>query len=396
MIRVSVVSTKDIVRKIPKIAIIILILISVVGIVKASNKYLSKTELSMKMAISYLTEEIPAMGDTNITDISKVNPKQLLDKELMLSEILVKEENPVNDENMEYDDNQETTSASTNADNDNAKIDAEQTIETNNENQQEIQIEKVEENLKTEVVNSSYKQTHNYEIDGVKIKNESKYDLNTLNLSSNNSKIENKNIIIFHTHTCESYTQTQSSTYVESGNYRTTDLNYSVAKVGDVMQTYLTSYGFNVIHDKTYHDYPAYNGSYGRSLKTVSAILQKNPKTQIIIDLHRDAMSDESYAPKVKIGDEYVSQIMFVIGTDGSGLEHDNWKKNLEFAIKVQKKGNEMYPGLFKPIIVRNARYNQHLSSAATIIEFGATGNTLEECEGAAKYLSKVLDEVIK
>lgn len=55
-----------------------------------------------------------------------------------------------------------------------------------------------------------------------------------------------------------------------------------------------------------------------------------------------------------------------------------------------------MYPGLFKNIILRNARYNQHLGSDSTIIEFGATGNTLEECEISAKYLAKVLDEVVK
>ena len=78
------------------------------------------------------------------------------------------------------------------------------------------------------------------------------------------------------------------------------------------------------------------------------------------------------------------------------GLEHPNWKHNLEFAIKVQEKANEMYPGLFKNIILRNARYNQHLGEDSTIIEFGATGNTLEECEVSAKYLAKVLDEVVK
>ena len=85
---------------------------------------------------------------------------------------------------------------------------------------------------------------------------------------------------------------------------------------------------------------------------------------------------------------------MFVIGTNGSGLEHPNWKHNLEFAIKVQQRANEMYPGLFKSILVRNARYNQNLGANATIIEFGATGNTLEECEVSAKYLAKVLNEV--
>ena len=219
------------------------------------------------------------------------------------------------------------------------------------------------------------------------------FNLDELQLSTDNVNTDNKNVIIFHTHTCESYTQTENCRYEESGNYRTTNLEYSVSKVGDELGKYLTNYGFNVIHNKTYHDYPAYNGSYGRSLKTVSDILSKN-KANIIIDLHRDAMNDETYAPKVKIGDEYVSQIMFVIGTDGSGLKHDNWKQNLEFAIKVQQKGNELYPGLFKPIILRNARYNQNLSSEAVIVEFGATGNTLEEATGASKYLAKVLSEI--
>ena len=41
----------------------------------------------------------------------------------------------------------------------------------------------------------------------------------------------------------------------------------------------------------------------------------------------------------------------------------------------MQEKANELYPGLFKPIILRNSRYNQHLAKAACIIEVGATGN---------------------
>ena len=87
---------------------------------------------------------------------------------------------------------------------------------------------------------------------------------------------------------------------------------------------------------------------------------------------------------------------MFVIGTDGGGLKHDKWKKNLKLAIKIQEKANEMYPGLFKPIIVRNSRYNQHVSEGACIIEVGATGNTLEQCLVSMKYLSSVIFEVMK
>ena len=106
--------------------------------------------------------------------------------------------------------------------------------------------------------------------------------------------------------------------------------------------------------------------------------------------------SNANYAPSVKIGDETAAQLMFVIGTDGGGLQHLNWQQNLKFAVKVQQKANEMYPGLFRPIIVRNSRYNQHLAKAATIIEVGATGNTLEHCLTSFMYLSKVISEVVK
>ena len=52
--------------------------------------------------------------------------------------------------------------------------------------------------------------------------------------------------------------------------------------------------------------------------------------------------------------------------------------------------------GLFKPIILRDSRYNQQLATGASIIEVGATGNTLEQCLNSMKYLSKVLSEVLK
>ena len=157
----------------------------------------------------------------------------------------------------------------------------------------------------------------------------------------------------------------------------------------------MLSYGFNVTHDTTYHDYPNYSGSYGRSMATVENVLLSHSGTDIIIDLHRDAIADSSYAPSVIIGDEKVSQLMFVIGTDGGGLEHPNWRNNLKFAIAVQKKANELYPGLFRSILLRNSRYNQQLGNAACIIEVGATGNTLEESMGAMKYLALVLNSVL-
>lgn len=178
------------------------------------------------------------------------------------------------------------------------------------------------------------------------------------------------------------------------GTYRTTDLNYTVSRVGDELQNYLNDFGFNVNHNKTYHDYPAYTGSYSRSLSTVRGILNSF-NSDIIIDLHRDAIgSKETYAPMVKIGEDYCAQLMFVMGTNGGGLTHPNWENNLKFAVKTQQKANEMYPGFFKPIILRNSRYNQHLGKAACIIEVGATGNTLDQALNSMKYLAEVFKEL--
>ena len=237
---------------------------------------------------------------------------------------------------------------------------------------------------------------YNFEVNSVKIKNETDIDLTNIDKNTENLNINKDNIIIFHTHTCESYTQSENYTYNSSGNYRTTDLNYSVARVGDELTNYLVSFGFNVNHDKTFHDYPAYNGSYGRSLSTVSNLINTFP-SDIIIDIHRDAIgSNENYAPLVQIGDDFCAQIMFVIGSNGSGLEHPNWQSNFKFAVKVQEKANEMYPGLFKPIILRNSRYNQQLGKAACIIEVGATGNTLDQTLLSMKYLANIMNETLK
>lgn len=249
---------------------------------------------------------------------------------------------------------------------------------------------------KTEVVTTNpIAENFTQEYNGIKIRNETSFELTDTNLNPNNLSINNKDIIIFHTHTCESYAPSEKYPYEQTGNYRTTDLNYTVSRVGDELEKYLGIYGFNVLHDRTYHDYPAYTGSYSRSLNTVQGLLnQKN--SDIIIDLHRDAIgSNSNYDPTVKIGDDYAAQIMFVMGSNGGGLSHPNWQTNLQFAVKIQEKANELYPGLFKPMIFRNSRYNQHLGKAACIIEVGATGNTLEQCLNSMKYLSEVMNEAL-
>ena len=252
------------------------------------------------------------------------------------------------------------------------------------------------ETTKTEVVTPNpIAENANVQYGNVKIKNQTTFNL-TEDILNPDIKIDNKNILIFHTHSCESYTPSEKYQYTQTGNYRTTDLNYTVVRVGTELENYLKQYNINVVHNTSYHDYPSYTGSYTRSLQTVENEL-KTTQSDIIIDLHRDAVgSRPDYAPTVKIGDDYAAQIMFVIGTNEGGLWHPNWQQNLKFAVKVQQKAEEMYPGLFKPIMLTKSRYNQHTGKFANIIEVGATGNTLDQCLTSMKYLSAVMNEVLK
>ncbi len=263
------------------------------------------------------------------------------------------------------------------------------------ETEEKITVASVEK-VSTEVVTQNpITESYNVEYGKVKIKNQTTYEL-TQDMLKPDITIDNKNILIFHTHSCESYTSSEQYPYTQTGNYRTTDLNYTVTRVGTELENYLKKYNLNVIHNTSYHDYPAYNGSYTRSLETVENILQTT-SSDIIIDLHRDAIgSRPDYAPTVKIGEDYCAQIMFVIGTNEGGLWHPNWNQNLKFAIKIQEKAEEMYPGLFKPIMLTKSRYNQHTGKYANIMEVGATGNTLEQCLNSMKYLSAVMNEVLK
>lgn len=251
----------------------------------------------------------------------------------------------------------------------------------------EVTTESVSERNLAENYNTTYQ--------NVKIRNQSDCEITEDICNPNDLNLPNaKTVLIYHTHTCESYTPSEKYSYTMTGNYRTTDNNYNMVRVGNELKKYLEEKGFTVIHNTTCHDYPAYSGSYDRSYTTIQGILNQSSNIGLVIDLHRDAVGDgSSYGPTIKVNEESVAQLMFVIGTNGGGLEHPNWTQNLKTAVKIQETGNTIYPGLFRPMIVRNSRYNQHISTGASIIEVGATGNTLEECLLSMQCLANVLDE---
>ena len=385
MFNVTVLKIGDIIKYLVGISIIVMLMVFTARYFSSTKENKNTKNFKILQANSLtkcMEQEIPAMASVNSeNDTQEKNEtsqnnylEQFLQTEISSIKGIQEAEEKVEVEDKNKNQNETTQNA-----------------ETRND----VQLAQ-STNTQTEVVTPNpISENYNVQYGNVKIKNQTTYNL-TEDILKPDIKIDNKNIVIFHTHSCESYTSSEKYPYTQTGNFRTTDLKYTVTQVGSELENYLKKYNLNVVHDTSYHDYPSYTGSYTRSLKTVENIFKTTP-SDIIIDLHRDAIGSRAdYAPTVKIGDDYAAQIMFVIGTNEGGLYHPNWNQNLKFAVKVQQKAEEMYPGLFKPMMVTKSRYNQHTGKYANIMEVGATGNTLEQCLTSMKYLSAVLNEVMK
>lgn len=390
MINMAVISLKDIIKYLVKTTLVIAVVVGLIQYFSHAKENTNKTGfLAQNTLLSCVDITVPGIASLNHTTEEKKQTANIEPLKVALG-IELEMLTSVTDGNTQAVANTDQASNEQKTD----QEEKENQKKQQNQDQQE-KVQHAETGLETQVQKSNVPEKYTTQYNGVKIRNETEYKL-TKEILTPDITVNKKNILLFHTHSCESYTPSEKYQYKQTGNFRTTDKNYSVIRVGTELTNQLQSYGYNVIHDTGYHDYPSYSGSYSSSLKTVTKLLEENENTDVVIDLHRDAIGDKTYAPTVKIGDEYAAQLMFVIGGNGSSIKHENWQQNLKFAVKVQEKANELYPGLFKPIILRYSGYNQHVAKAASIIEVGATGNTLDQTLVSMKYLAKVLSEVLK
>lgn len=310
MFNVTVLKMRDIFKVIIEITFLVVVVLGISKIfhkdTKENSKGVQKIENGIKAVsqfsmINCMDQTIPTMSSINeeYKNIAKEDD-QKEDKNI-LQEMLKTQISSVN----AIKESEEITNKENN-----------ENIQENEKNQteekQEIQL--AQEGLQTQVITRNpISENSNVTYKNVKIKNQTSYTL-TEEMLNPDITIENKNIVLFHTHSCESYTSSDKYPYTPTGTFRTTDLNFTVVRVGTELENQLKQYKYNVIHNTDYHDYPSYNGSYTRSLATVENILKTNP-SDIIIDVHRDAVGSRSdYAPTVKIGDtDEAAQIMFVI-----------------------------------------------------------------------------------
>lgn len=193
----------------------------------------------------------------------------------------------------------------------------------------------------------------------------------------------NPEVLIYHTHTTESY--------IEDGP-DTDNEEYNVVGVGDILTEELEkNYGISVIHDKTNHSI-SYLKCYERSNETVKKYLEKYGDFKLIIDLHRDSIESKS-VPVAMINGESVAKVMYVNAENST-----RYNKNKELAQFFNNRTEELYPGMSRGIYIyprgKNA-FNQNLSDNSLLIEFGFNSNTSVESKNSAKYIARIIAEYI-
>lgn len=205
-------------------------------------------------------------------------------------------------------------------------------------------------------------------------------------------------VLIYHTHTSESYESFDLGYYNKSAPTRTQEESKNMVAVGKAIAAQLNQSGIPTLHDTQIHD-KTYTGAYDVSRKSVQQILKENPSIQLVLDIHRDAIEDESgvrYKPTANILQKNAAQIMMIVGCDGDGVSLPNFAKNLAFATRLQTKLETMYPGLTRPLLFDYRHYNQDLAKASLLIEIGSHANTLSEAVYAGELVGNALVNLLK
>ena len=205
-----------------------------------------------------------------------------------------------------------------------------------------------------------------------------------------NEEIKNPIIYIYNSHQLENYNNSNLSIYGITPNV--------------LMASYLLREKFNnkgipsIVEDTNITEFLSLNNwDYSASYKASRIFMldKKNtyPTLKYFIDIHRDSVGKD--LTSVKINNKDYARILFVVG-----LEHDNYKKNLELANNINKLFNDSYPGLSRGVYKKeginvNGIYNQDVSENAMLIEVGGVDNNIEEVMNTMNAISDVISKYI-
>lgn len=198
-------------------------------------------------------------------------------------------------------------------------------------------------------------------------------------------------ILIYHTHSLEGYSDSVPG-----------DVNTSIVGVGEVLAQILEKeYGYQVYHLMEQYDVENRDYAYSNALPALEQVLKENPSIQVVIDLHRDAVSEEKKLVTDMDG-VTMAQFMFFNGLSRvkdvgeiAYLPNPYLQDNLAFSFQMQIAGETYYPGLTRKIYLKGYRYNMHLKPRSLLIELGAQNNTVQEAVNACVPIARILNEVL-
>lgn len=201
---------------------------------------------------------------------------------------------------------------------------------------------------------------------------------------------EGPQILIYHTHSREAFADSVPG-----------DSATSIVGVGERLTEILTQeYGYSVLHHTEQYD-TVRDDAYSEALPAIEQLLSDNPTIQVVIDLHRDSVADETRLV-MDLDGRPTARFMFFNGlsrTRKTGkiayLYNENQDDNLAFSFQMQLKAAEYYPGLTRKIYLKGYRYNMHLRPRYLLVELGAQNNTVEEAMNACDPLAHILDMVL-
>lgn len=224
--------------------------------------------------------------------------------------------------------------------------------------------------------------------------------LNADDLLSRSMKIEKQGdapkILIFHTHSQEAFIDS-----VEG------DTDTTIVGMGKLLAERLNALGIPTIHHPGVYD--LINGQLDRSAAYeyaeagVRPILEEHPSIEVVIDLHRDGVGEDTHLV-TEVNGKPTAQIMFF---NGLSRTKDNGdiaylpnpypyiQDNLAFSLQMKLAAEQMYPGFTRRIFLRGYRYSLHMRPKSLLIEAGAQTNTVEEMRNAMELLAVTLQKVI-
>lgn len=201
-------------------------------------------------------------------------------------------------------------------------------------------------------------------------------------------------VLIFHTHSQEAFADSVAG-----------DSNTSIVGMGQYLGELLNAKGIETLHHNGVYD--LINGKLDRSKAYqmaeagVKEILNQNPSIEVVIDLHRDGVPENTHLV-TEIDGKQTAKIMFFNGlsrtkTNGdiAYLPNPYIQDNLSFSFQMQLASENIYPGFTRRIYLKGYRYSLHMMPKSLLIEAGAQTNTVEEVKNAMEILANILVEVL-